>query len=183
MQLTKIMTSFHNCSRKWICQFDRNLDIYSFAFLSGTTAFESNILYFGKVSDIPDTLPDIHLTLVCIADIPLSDSFVSKNLSSMNLIILDDSTEQMDILRILTQLFGDAARVSSGRAHLIDALHSNRGLQSIIDTAYLILENPIIVVDSSYKLLAMYNDDTAFCGRQDLEEQRHLCLCYSKGSL
>ena len=30
MQLTKIMTSFHNCSRKWICQFDRNLDIYSF---------------------------------------------------------------------------------------------------------------------------------------------------------
>lgn len=174
MQLTKIMTSFHNCSRKWICQFDRNLDIYSFAFLSGTTAFESNILYFGKVSDIPDTLPDIHLTLVCIADIPLSDSFVSKNLSSMNLIILDDSTEQMDILRILTQLFGDAARVSSGRAHLIDALHSNRGLQSIIDTAYLILENPIIVVDSSYKLLAMYNDDTAFYGRQDLEEQRTL---------
>ena len=71
MQLTKIMTSFHNCSRKWICQFDRNLDIYSFAFLSGTTAFESNILYFGKVSDIPDTLPDIHLTLVCIADLSL----------------------------------------------------------------------------------------------------------------
>lgn len=174
MLLSKIMTSFHNYERQWICQFDRNLDIYSFAFLSGAVDFESNILYFGNASELPEYIPNIHLTFVCIKDQEIPSFYLENYLSSINLIALDEHAGQMEILRILTQLFGEAARISSGRSHLIEVLHSNQGLQAIVDKAYEILQNPIVVVDTSYKLLAMYRDASIEEDRMDLEEQRTL---------
>jgi len=174
MLLSKIMTSFHNYDRKWICQFDRDLDIYSFAFLSGTDNFESNVLYFGYTSELPEIPPKLNLTFLCLEDLPLPNSYQTKSISNLNLITLNGSVNQIYILRILTNLFGDAARVSSGRSHLIEVLHSNQGLQAIIDKAYEILQNPIIVVDSSYKILAMYQATDISEERSDLEEQRSL---------
>ena len=174
MLLSHIMTSFHNYDRQWVCQFDRDLDIYSFAFLSGATNFESNILYFGNVSDLPVTPPSMNLTFVCIKDAELPAAYHAGNPSTLNLITLDANVSEMAVLRILTDLFGNAARVSSGRAHLIEVLHSNQGLQSIVDTAYDILQNPVIVVDSSYKILAMYQNPVIAGERDDLEEQRSL---------
>ena len=174
MLLSKIMTGFHNYERKWICQFNRDLDIYSFAFLSETTNFESNILYFGTISELPKIPPQIHLTLLCIEDEDLPAVYGDKSITNLNLITLDKGTKSLEILKILTNMFGDAARISSGRSHLIEVLHSNQGLQAIIDKAYDILQNPIIVVDSSYKILAMYQDPHIAGDRTDLEEQRSL---------
>ena len=174
MLLSKIMSSFHNYSRQWVCQFDRNLDIYSFAFLSGTKNFESNILYFGTISDLPAQPPHVNLTLVCIQDADIPSVYRVDSLSTINLITLENTVSEMEILKILTDLFGNAARISSGRSHLIEVLHGNQGLGAIVDTAYEILQNPIVVVDSSYKLLAMYQDITVEEERKDLEEQRTL---------
>lgn len=174
MRLSKIMTGFHNYERQWVCQFDRNADIYSFAFLSGARDFEANILYFGGVSELPEHIPNMRLTFVCVRDRELPAEYPGAYLSSINLIVLDEHAKQMEILRILTQLFGEAARISSGRSHLIEVLHASQGLQAIIDKAYDILQNPIIVVDNSYRLLAMYRDDSVVEDRADLEEQRAL---------
>lgn len=172
MLLSKIMTSFHNYDRQWVCQFDRNLDIYSFAFLSGMAGFESNILYFGTVSELPPVPPRMNLTFLCIRDVEPPVSYQEDAISTLNLITLDPAASQLDILRILTRLFGDAARISSGRAHLIEILHANQGLQAIVDKAFEILQNPIIVVDTSYKILAMYQKNVDTGERTDLEEQR-----------
>lgn len=174
MLLSRIMTSFHNYERQWICQFDRNLDIYSFAFLSGARNFESNILYFGRVSDLPKVPPDINLTFACIKDVEIPSAYCKDSISTLNLISFEKQVSEMEILKILTDLFGNAARISSGRSHLLDILHANQGLQAIIDKAYEILQNPIIVVDSSYKILSMYQDSSAAGERNDLEEQRTL---------
>lgn len=174
MLLSKIMTGFHNYQRQWICQFDRNLDIYSFAFLNGTKIFESNILYLGNISELPKIPPKINLTFVCIEDAEIPVGYKTEAISTLNLITLEKTISQMEILKILTELFGAAARVSSGRSHLIEVLHSNQGIQAIIDTAYELLQNPIIAVDSSYKLLAMYQDIGIEDDRTDLEEQRSL---------
>lgn len=179
MLLSKIMTSLHNFERQWICMYNNELDIYSFSFLSGTANFESNVLYFGNVSDLPAVPPRINLTFICIEDCPLPDVYRTEALSSLNLITLSNDVSQMEILKILTDIFGEAARVSSGRSHLIEVLHGNQGLQAIIDKAYEILQNPIIVVDSSYKILAMYSttfasDSNQIGERDDLEIQRTL---------
>jgi len=174
MLLSKIMTSFHTYERQWICQYDRNLDIYAFAFLGDANSFESNILYFGKVSELPPAPPQMNLTFLCIKDQEVPTIYKDVSISSVNLITLDSSVNQLEILKILTDLFGDAARVSSGRSHLIEVLHANFGLQAIIDKAFEILQNPIIVADNSYKILAMYQDMSAYADREDLEEQRNL---------
>lgn len=174
MILSEIMTSFHGYDRRWLCQYDSNADMYSFAFLEGTTDFESNILYFGNVSDLPDMPPKINLTFLCVADAAVPEYYRLSAQGQINLIILDKVASSIQILKILTDLYGNAARVSSGRAHLVDALHSNAGLQSIVDTAYEILQNPITVLDSSYKILAMYQNIEASGSRTDLEMQRDL---------
>ena len=180
MILSDIMTSFHGYDRRWICQFDRNVDIYSFAFLEGATDFEGNILYFGDVSMLPKEPPQMNLTFVCVADQQVPDYYLNEAQGLINLILIDKGTSTIQILKILTDLFGNAARVSSGRAHLIEVLHSNRGLQYIINEAYGILQNPITVLDSSYKILAMYEDSEASGEREDLEEQRSLGFVLQK---
>ena len=174
MLLSKIMTGFHHSNRKWICQFNRDIEIYSFDFLSNSTRFESGILYFGNVSDLPEQLPGQPLNFLCLEDAPLPSWYLSGAPTRLNLITLENTITSTQILQTLTSLFGNAARIAGGRSHLLEVLHANQGLQAIVDKAYEILQNPIIVVDSSYKILAMYQDTSIPEDRWDLEEQRSL---------
>ncbi|MFV0466224.1 MAG: PucR family transcriptional regulator [Lachnospiraceae bacterium] len=174
MQLSRIMTRFHNFERQWICQFNREIDIFSFTFLSEVSEFEANILYFGYSSELPATIPHMKLTFLCIEDSVIPDHYRTESISSLNLITFSASVTQMQVLKILTSIFGEAARTSSGKAHLVDALHLSLGMQAIVDTAYELLQNPVTVVDSSYKILAMFSDLSDIDGRDDLFRQRDL---------
>ena len=128
MLLSKIMTGFHHCNRRWVCQFDRDTEIYSFDFLSNSTRFESGILYFGKISDLPEQLPALPLNFLCLEDAPLPSWYLNGAPSQLNLITLENSISSTQILQTLTSLFGNAARIAGGRSHLLEVLHANLGL-------------------------------------------------------
>ncbi len=48
-------------------------------------------------------------------------------------------------------------QLNTGLHILVDAFFAEQGLQHLIDTAYEVFGNPLFVVDSSYKYLAISN--------------------------
>ena len=64
-------------------------------------------------------------------------------------------------------------RYTSQINRLVAASNSNRGLQHLIDEACIISRSPIIVIDSSYRILAMYRD-TVLDAALNLGTQRSL---------
>ncbi len=68
------------------------------------------------------------------------------------------------------RLMSEEHRLLNDKALLFEAQNTGKGLQYLIDTAYKMLANPITVVDSTFKLLAMNSDVAEDC--PDLELQR-----------
>ena len=62
------------------------------------------------------------------------------------------------------------ARLDSACARLIAVTSAGKGIQSILDCAYAIIGNPMILVDSSFKLIACNKDIADF--REDIAEQQ-----------
>ena len=62
------------------------------------------------------------------------------------------------------------ARLDSACARLIAVTSAGKGIQSMLDCAYAIIGNPMILVDSSFKLIACNKDIADF--REDIAEQQ-----------
>ncbi|MDD4808317.1 MAG: helix-turn-helix domain-containing protein, partial [Oscillospiraceae bacterium] len=75
-------------------------------------------------------------------------------------------------LRLAAQCLANEQHLHAAQAQLIDVLSAGKDLQHLIDEAYRLLKNPIVVVDTSYKILAM-NVDIALA-RPDLAQQQEL---------
>lgn len=70
----------------------------------------------------------------------------------------------------VAEVLADQARLDSACARLIAVSSSGKGIQSILDCAYAIIGNPMILVDTSYKLIACNQDIAGF--REDIAEQQ-----------
>ena len=70
------------------------------------------------------------------------------------------------------QCLSEEQWLNSAQAKMIELLFSGASLQALIDEAYNIMGNPIVVVDSSYKILAV--NDALSNVRPDLARQQEL---------
>ena len=70
------------------------------------------------------------------------------------------------------QCLSEEQWLNSAQAKMIELLFSGASLQALIDEAYNIMGNPIVVVDSSYKILAV--NDALSSVRPDLARQQEL---------
>lgn len=75
-----------------------------------------------------------------------------------------------ELLERVSDALIDQARLDSACGRLISVLSAGKGIQSILDCAYAVIGNPMILVDSSYKLIACNQDIADF--RADIAEQQ-----------
>ena len=84
--------------------------------------------------------------------------------------ILRTALPPQEILSRLSAVLSDRARLDGACARLIAVSSAGKGIQSVLDCAYAIVGNPMILIDSSYKLIACNADIIAF--REDIAEQQ-----------
>ena len=80
------------------------------------------------------------------------------------------SSPPENVIRQVSQCLSQQYRYQSACGELVGALSTGRGLQHLLDCAYRVLGNPMIVVDTSYKILAINSDLTL--QRADLTRQK-----------
>lgn len=159
----------------WVQAADRDMEIYSFKPFPLSSHFENNMVYIGAVSELTDEYNDHPLSFLCT--IKESDSFSPEPFASShpncNLVLLAEDYSDRTMFDFASGVFLAETRYTSYINRIVAASNSNRGLQYLVDEACKITENPITIMDSSYKVLAMFNDYKIDL-RPDLEEQRKL---------
>jgi sugar diacid utilization regulator len=116
------------------------------------TLFNPNILYIGKSSNIPEDLPNnFVINILCV-----SNSYVSKKHTkskNLNLIVVNNNVDVTTLFNELQDLFLKEQQFDFCSSTLLNSLILCSDLQQIIDKAYEIIGNPILVLDASFKIL------------------------------
>ncbi|MDY6825848.1 MAG: helix-turn-helix domain-containing protein [Bacillota bacterium] len=111
---------------------------------------EPNCVYVGKCNSISHLLPgDMLFNLISIGR--NKHTLTLQENPRCNLIIVENECEISLLLNEIQDIF-DSYRDWSDKMH--DALIKEKGLQYIIDASYHIFNNPIYIIDSSFRTLA-----------------------------
>lgn len=135
-------------------------ELYTFKPFFQDTSYDSHILYIGRFSELPLKCCDLPLNFLCVKKMPDEEAPFDFHAlyphSNFIFVIWEDSLRF--VFDIVADFFLAETRYTSQINRLVAASNSNRGLQHLIDEACKITNSPIIVMDSSYRILAMYQD-------------------------
>lgn len=164
MQLSTLIAQLGGRAFSWAAKADPRAEIHSYEPLLNGRERLPGVVYVGDAADLPLSAPDGTSFLCAHA------GGAAPALANCNLVYADG--EAMPLL-------GDVARIFSVEQKLINDMHAlmlclenEDGLQQLVETAYQFLKSPIIIVDTSYKILCM--NLATVEDRPDLEEQRRL---------
>lgn len=139
------------------CFITENHNINRLRFLSsGQKEFESNTLYIGKGSlfqSLGSVPADVSIALVYDA----APREIEEK-PPYNLICLQSSADLFDVFNQIQDIYQDFSRLLDGSASLLECIIRGKEVREVIETGYEILNNPIMLMDTSYKVLSYKTD-------------------------
>lgn len=120
----------------------------------------NDILYFldFKVhKKIPDIFWEQPVNLL-LYNISPQDDYPEK----ANIFLISSKSDPAEVLDLIRTQFIEEQRLSSYAHHLLNVLASGGSLQRIIDEAFFILGNPIVVIDVGFKIMVTNQETSEF---------------------
>ncbi len=115
---------------------------------------EHDILYIGMVKEFAaDNITGINI-LLCAESVPECEVAIPEN---SNVIILQ-SDNIAEVLSDVQDIIYDFHKRFPDNEELLKTILENDSVQAVVNKCYSILQNPIVIVDSSFKLLAWTSD-------------------------
>lgn len=159
-----ILQFTESLSGHWPCQkyfSDAESEIYTFRPVSEETRFDANILYVGFLKDFLDKAPDISGNMLCLLqendDLLCLQAQIDTSVS--NILALTWNRNLWEMFDVVSALFLSESRYTSQINRLMAASNTGRGLQHLLDEFHRLTGHPIIVMDTSYRILAMQGYD------------------------
>lgn len=123
------------------------------------TEYREDTLYFCEQRDLPAALPPrrVH-SFIVIGELSATPSQFHN--IRVNLVSVSRAAEPLATLGLIRERLSEENRVRNAVHRLTEALLSNKGLHHLVETAYAILGNPILVWDSSEHCLARVTGDS-----------------------
>lgn len=172
MQLKTLIEKLKNLNLSWVISGHEEEEIYQCRFLGNEPSFQPNILYLCTASKLkqlpPQNLERMTPSFICLDDA----SPGSYPFSDINILETRQETAYQELKTQVDAILACETRLSAHMYQIIKILHANRGLQALVDAAYDIMGNPLLVVDTSYKILASCQNVTY--ARNDLNIQVNL---------
>ena len=164
MTLTTLVEEIGDNRSRWVSKCPEPQEIFSYELYHENSILLPGIAYICDHISLPDTAPS-GISFLC-AGIPgcSADRQGENNIISF-------SGDVTSLLIKVGSVMSVEHRLQADKQSLMDALDSG-GLQHLIDVAYEKLKNPIILIDSAYRQLAM--SKPVIENRPDLERQRRL---------
>jgi len=163
---------------KWILSSFPEIEVYSFRpYSQNISNWDSAIVYMGylsKLKDVPTTNNVVNFLCIKDTDFVLEINQLKLYFPNANIVTIYCKCSLEELFDVASDCFLNAVRYNSQINHLLSAFNANKGLQYLIDEACAITRCPIIIMDNSYKILAMYNSQIFSESNSDLETQRNL---------
>lgn len=115
--------------------------------------FEDNYIYIGTMSMLLKKLQSINsLNCIIINDTNINiKTFLHKNL---NIIEFYHDIDIFEVYNELHEFFIKQTKLEEAKLCLLEAFVTGKGLTHLVNIASTLLQNPIIILDLSYKILA-----------------------------
>lgn len=161
------------------CEFmycDPDQELYTFKPVANMAVFDKNTLYISSCPHPELAIPEVPVNMLIYAEgIFQSLSSLREYYPFANVICVDRGPHSsMDFLYdMVSDIFLDENRYTSAVNRLSHIFSSNGGMQALIDDASRFLDGPIVVIDSSYQLLATSCQDL-LVDETGLEEQKRI---------
>lgn len=153
IKLRQIYNSLINYSPTIFSENSENQILFETKLLTDNIGtIEKNVLYVGKASLFNKKLGEISKGNFLIEkDEEIKDDFIGKDL---NIIVIPPVQDLNLLFYEVKNLFVKDFIILDSSAILLDALIKNRGIKYIINIGSKILDNPVILIDTGYKILA-----------------------------
>lgn len=122
--------------------------------LINSSLLQDNTLYVGFTSDLDNICTNLpNIGFILIPDIPLNEK-----IHILSEFVIWDEVVPIEILYDIIQIeFRRKVELASNMSLIFSALIKGSNLKELIDIGTKFLENPIIVTNSAYKVIAMSN--------------------------
>lgn len=118
----------------------------------GQNVFEKDILYVLRSDDYSNELAGQKgANFLCIGEEPI----VGNEISEQNIIVIQNRSCDLDsVIDEIADLLLAEQRFEADSLRLIHSLFAQKGIQYILDEAHELFQNPIFIMDSSFKKIA-----------------------------
>ena len=165
MKLSEIYQKL-TCEKSWVHSSWSETQITTVLPFSKNMPYEKNVLYICDASELPIDFDVKDLSFLCTNTKNIS----LENYSSQNF-ILAVTSGTTELFAQLSGILSEELNYTTSMNHLIFTVTNNKGLQVLLDEAYKILRNPMIIIDNSYKILAMNKEVTSINENFNLQIQ------------
>lgn len=173
MELSLILNQLGGNYIKTIGNQDMNMDIVQARLLeSPQQCLSDNIIYIGKTEQLPPPYTAGIFSILCTGKEPDEHLYDS---STFSIIFVEDTSELFSLYNKVQDVIMEHYKISANMQILTNAFFSERGLQYLVDVAYHVFGNPIYVIDSRHKYLAVSSGITieensiAYIENKDME--------------
>ncbi len=166
MQISTLIAELNHAEARWAMKWNVKNELHSFQPYLRDTELRPNILYVCEAAALPADAPE-NTNFLCTAQEPFPPAARPAN---CNVVFVRG--ELLEVLAEVSRQFSTQQRLYNDMHQLMEVAESDHKLQQLVETAYGMLQSPIIVVDTSFKILAMNKEVVR--ERPDLEEQRKL---------
>ena len=167
MKIDKLITRIQLLPIEWVNSSNSDEEIYNLFVSKKDQSYDSNCLYICTNSTLPKTFLKENLNFIYVSDSSVLPDF--NHLPNSNIIHIKTKLSTEKIRLTISDILAKDNIMTSHMYRLIQVLHSNKGIHALIDEAYSVLQNPILLVDAGYKILASRQANVE--KRPDLEEQ------------
>lgn len=117
--------------------------------------WEIETLYLLRVSQLPEDVCIPHANLLCVLDAPAPRQIIQSK--SLNVICTTVEFAPSAVEDALAQTHRLRQNFFSAVAEITDALYYGKGLQAIVDIGAKLIGNPMFILDTGFKALAISN--------------------------
>ena len=154
MKLEDLLARMDNAAIERSVLNDPDFEVSNVAFLTDWDAgnIRDDVIYFSKASLVPESIDEDEF-FNCIIQAPNGGEHLEGS-SNVNLIWLSEEANYFSLYNNIQTVFLEDRELTAATRKLLQAHFSNQGLQYLIEEAASILNNPIVVVDASYRYIA-----------------------------
>lgn len=170
MLTTLLISQVSDCHIRWLLRRSSDADLYTARIWTDDTTIQSDILYLCPAGKFClETFRNAGAVLLTGSKAQVPELPVAADCS---LLFYEGSLEPPALLEKIMNGFYMEYRITRDKQFLFRYQEQNLCLQELIDKAHELLENPIILIDDSARILALTKDAAEY--REDLKRQEEL---------
>ncbi len=172
MKIERVYTKLNDGIVSWVNKAYLEEDVFSCKVLKKSEPTKKNILYICEQKTMPKPAKDCVANILCFGEL----EFDAGKYKNSNIINIKTEKSKAEIEELINSMINENVVLTGNMYKLLTIANESQSLEKIIDEASRVLNNPILLVDSNYKILASKIDEVAPASKLNEQKQQQYVI-------